>query len=285
MFVISRVFNVLTCKLIIIPDRFHDTINKLLTEYIYPGKSHLVKLIRTLPGTPHEIVHDHHGKTENLHGKFAQRPTTIQKQTNVDGSAEQSEHTINARQALYVLHKQAQDLPSASESERPGCMQVSHSRAHLFVSRFLWSSSSSSAAPKRSLIARAPFAGSAGIPTPMASLTTAPEMKPKRHQNVLVMRHGDRMDNFVESWLREAARPWDPPLYEAGRERASRTGMELRTQLGFPIDRVVVSPFVRCVETASEVVSALSAAGERASATRRAVLPIDPPAIKVCRNN
>ncbi|KAK4752316.1 hypothetical protein SAY87_021114 [Trapa incisa] len=107
----------------------------------------------------------------------------------------------------------------------------------------------------------------------------------KLYQNVLVMRHGDRLDNFVpdvKAWVRETARPWDPPLYEAGRHRSHGTGVELRTQLGFTIDRVVVSPFMRCVETASEVVSALLASEERAGAAKSAVAPIDLPAIKVC---
>ncbi|KAK4752319.1 hypothetical protein SAY87_021117 [Trapa incisa] len=117
----------------------------------------------------------------------------------------------------------------------------------------------------------------------MASLdATAPA---KRYQNILVMRHGDRLDNFVsdvDAWVRETARPWDPVLYEAGRHRASVTGVELRTQLGFNIDRVIVSPFMRCVETASEVVSALFTPGETAGAACRSVVPMDPPKIKIC---
>lgn len=40
--------------------------------------------------------------------------------------------------------------------------------------------------------------------------------EPQRHQYVIVMRHGERMDNFAESWLSEAARPWDPPLVRSG---------------------------------------------------------------------
>ncbi|KAH9603046.1 hypothetical protein KSS87_006281 [Heliosperma pusillum] len=79
-------------------------------------------------------------------------------------------------------------------------------------------------------------------------------------QNVIVMRHGDRRDNFDPNWVKTAARPWDPPLIEEGRARAFRTGLELRDSLGFPINRVFVSPFLRCVETASEAVSALCSA-------------------------
>ncbi|KAE8721114.1 hypothetical protein F3Y22_tig00016725pilonHSYRG00011 [Hibiscus syriacus] len=55
-----------------------------------------------------------------------------------------------------------------------------------------------------------------------------------------------------------AARPWDPPLIDNSLARAFKAGRILRTLLPFPIHhRVFVSPFLRCVQTASEVVSAL----------------------------
>ncbi|KMS99973.1 hypothetical protein BVRB_1g018150 isoform A [Beta vulgaris subsp. vulgaris] len=76
-------------------------------------------------------------------------------------------------------------------------------------------------------------------------------------QNVLVMRHGDRMDNFVPTWVSTAERPWDPPLVDAGKSRAFKVGNEFRTQLGFPIHRVFVSPFLRCIQTASQVITAI----------------------------
>ncbi|KAM1262722.1 hypothetical protein ACFX13_028486 [Malus domestica] len=78
-------------------------------------------------------------------------------------------------------------------------------------------------------------------------------------QNVVVMRHGDRIDNFEPLWTSQSPRPWDPPLIEEGKLRAFCTGTKLRSDLGFPIHRVFVSPFVRCVETAVQVVTALSA--------------------------
>ncbi|PKI56627.1 hypothetical protein CRG98_023010 [Punica granatum] len=100
----------------------------------------------------------------------------------------------------------------------------------------------------------------------MGSLISLAPAQPQRYQSVVVMRHGERMDNFVESWLSKAARPWDPPLFDDGHSRSFRTGMELRTQLGYPIHRVIVSPFLRCVETASEVASALCAIDENSDA-------------------
>lgn len=77
-------------------------------------------------------------------------------------------------------------------------------------------------------------------------------------QNVLVMRHGDRIDNEQPLWISKATRPWDPPLVTIGKTRASTIGKKLRS-VGFPIHRVIVSPFLRCLQTAAEVVRALCA--------------------------
>lgn len=80
-----------------------------------------------------------------------------------------------------------------------------------------------------------------------------------RFQHLIVMRHGDRIDNFEPLWTANAERPWDPPLVEAGRVRAFCTGRKLReARVGFPIHRVFVSPFLRCIQTAREVAIALS---------------------------
>ncbi|KAF3496485.1 hypothetical protein DY000_02056721 [Brassica cretica] len=73
------------------------------------------------------------------------------------------------------------------------------------------------------------------------------------YQNVFVMRHGDRLDNFNRHWAATAARPWDPPVSQNGLVRAFQTGQRIRSQTGSPIHRVFVSPFFRCVHTASEV--------------------------------
>lgn len=100
-------------------------------------------------------------------------------------------------------------------------------------------------------------------------------------QNVVVMRHGDRIDNFEPLWTTTAARPWDPPLVEKGRVRAFRTGRDLKSRLGFPIHRVFVSPFLRCVQTASEVVSALCAVDEYPDVTCGDRIAIDSSKVKV----
>lgn len=110
-----------------------------------------------------------------------------------------------------------------------------------------------------------------------AAQTRAPES----YQNVVVMRHGDRIDNFEPLWVSTATRPWDPPLFQAGRVRAIRTGRWFRKSLGFPIHRVFVSPFLRCVQTASEVVTALCAIHDDLDAFVGDAIPIDPSKVKV----
>ncbi|KAJ4905316.1 Phosphoglycerate mutase family protein [Raphanus sativus] len=79
------------------------------------------------------------------------------------------------------------------------------------------------------------------------------------HQNVIVMRHGDRADKREPLWVVTAVRPWDPPLVHEGKVQAFQTGQRIRSEVGFPIHRVIVSPFLRCIQTAAEVVAALSA--------------------------
>ncbi|KAE8676784.1 putative Myb-like HTH transcriptional regulator family protein [Hibiscus syriacus] len=68
-----------------------------------------------------------------------------------------------------------------------------------------------------------------------------------------------KKDNFDPTWIKTAERPWDPPLIDNGLARAFKAGRILRTLLPFRIHRVFVSPFFRCVQTASEVVAALCA--------------------------
>ncbi|KAA8520464.1 hypothetical protein F0562_014720 [Nyssa sinensis] len=116
----------------------------------------------------------------------------------------------------------------------------------------------------------------------MGSLPT-PTSNGDRHQfcqNVVVMRHGDRIDNFEPLWATTAERPWDPPLVDAGKVRAFCSGRKLRTHLGFPIHRVFVSPFLRCIQTASEVVSALCAIDDDPNDMTSDKVKIDPSKLK-----
>lgn len=108
--------------------------------------------------------------------------------------------------------------------------------------------------------------------------------QPQFHQKVIVMRHGDRLDNVVPRWAATAPRPWDPPLADDGRIRAFGTGDKFRKLLDFPIHRVFVSPFLRCLETAAEVVTALCAVDRKSDdpndLTSKGVV-MDPSKIKV----
>ncbi|CAN0920015.1 hypothetical protein LINGRAHAP2_LOCUS31789 [Linum grandiflorum] len=91
----------------------------------------------------------------------------------------------------------------------------------------------------------------------MESSSPAPNTDSQHYQNIVVMRHGDRMDNFDHNWTKTAPRPWDPPLVDSGLARAFDTGRKFRTDLDFPIHRVFVSPFLRCIQTAAQAVTAL----------------------------
>lgn len=101
------------------------------------------------------------------------------------------------------------------------------------------------------------------------------------YQNVVVMRHGDRIDNLDPLWISNATQPWDPPLIQEGRVRAFCTGRKFRNIFGFPLHRVFVSPFLRCIHTASEVIVALSSVDENPDALTGHSLTIDPSKLKV----
>ncbi|KAF9607720.1 hypothetical protein IFM89_038604 [Coptis chinensis] len=79
------------------------------------------------------------------------------------------------------------------------------------------------------------------------------------------MRHGDRLDCEDPLWKSTAERPWDPPLSDTGKARAFAIGKQLKDNLSAPIHRVIVSPFLRCVQTASQIVSALCTVDKNAN--------------------
>ncbi|GJP40887.1 hypothetical protein CLOM_g552 [Closterium sp. NIES-68] len=81
----------------------------------------------------------------------------------------------------------------------------------------------------------------------------------QRRQHVFVMHHGERADAADPLWARRegAERPWDPPLSEWGKYQAYEVGMRLR-QEGWGVTRIVCAPYLRCVETALELLLALT---------------------------
>lgn len=113
-----------------------------------------------------------------------------------------------------------------------------------------------------------------------SSSSTAPVDR-EQIQHVVVMRHGDRIDSMVPLWIATAKRPFDPPLAEPGKVRAFCTGRKLRNNLGFPIHRVFVSPFLRCIETASEAIRGLCAINDDPLEMTSDNITIDPSKIKV----
>lgn len=83
---------------------------------------------------------------------------------------------------------------------------------------------------------------------------------------VVVARHGERWDYIQRdagnNWIATAPRPWDPPLSPNGFKQATRLGDHLFSKLTKdlqlpPISAVYSSPFLRCRQTACQVVEAL----------------------------
>lgn len=111
--------------------------------------------------------------------------------------------------------------------------------------------------------------------------STSKNQTPEYYQNVVVMRHGDRVDNFDPLWISTAQRPWDPPLVQEGRVRSFCTGRKFRNVFKYQLHRVYVSPFLRCVQTAAEAVIALSAVDDSPEALTGESVRFDPSKIKV----
>lgn len=72
--------------------------------------------------------------------------------------------------------------------------------------------------------------------------------------SVCIARHGIRLDFADPEWFKTAARPYDPPLAPAGVMQARELAQRLHTER---IAHIFSSPFLRCVETASEIASLL----------------------------
>ncbi|MFH4979267.1 hypothetical protein AB6A40_005976 [Gnathostoma spinigerum] len=73
---------------------------------------------------------------------------------------------------------------------------------------------------------------------------------------IWAVRHGERIDNIDKTWYIRAPRgAWDdPPLSERGIQQAKECGSYFATQC---IDAIICSPFIRCVQTATEITLAI----------------------------
>lgn len=73
-------------------------------------------------------------------------------------------------------------------------------------------------------------------------------------QTVWIARHGNRLDFVNPEWFNTADRPYDPPLSGDGIIQAKELGQRL---VGEGIRHIFASPFLRTVQTASQVADIL----------------------------
>ncbi len=73
-------------------------------------------------------------------------------------------------------------------------------------------------------------------------------------KRIIVLRHGERMDRYVESlggdWLSTAARPQDPTLSMNGENQIKEVGKNIKKFIQAPV-KILCSPLIRCVQTAT----------------------------------
>ncbi|KJE94406.1 hypothetical protein CAOG_05049 [Capsaspora owczarzaki ATCC 30864] len=74
-------------------------------------------------------------------------------------------------------------------------------------------------------------------------------------RTIYIVRHAERLDLVDATWIPAAARPWDPPVSEHGLRQARHTGSRLAR---YPVARVFTSPFLRCMQTAAEIVAGMA---------------------------
>ena len=83
---------------------------------------------------------------------------------------------------------------------------------------------------------------------------------------LLQVRHGHRIDNFVDDWTEKAEKPYDPPLTDEGKEAALALGKEF---LAMPEEVrptvIIASPFTRCLETAAGIAKGLGLSSMQAN--------------------
>ena len=81
---------------------------------------------------------------------------------------------------------------------------------------------------------------------------------PFRSSCLVVMRHGQRLDDIMDDWETSTCRPWDPPLTPHGHKQARQAGRRLQGKCGDRIMHIYSSPFKRCLQTAVGVARANS---------------------------
>lgn len=74
-------------------------------------------------------------------------------------------------------------------------------------------------------------------------------------QTVWIARHGNRLDFVNPEWFNTAARRYDPPLSEDGFVQAAELAQRLK---GEDINHIFASPFLRTIQTATEIAKVLN---------------------------
>ena len=74
-------------------------------------------------------------------------------------------------------------------------------------------------------------------------------------QTVWITRHGNRLDFVNPEWFNTADKRYDPPLSEDGFVQAAELGQRLKRE---QIDHIFASPFLRTIQTATEIAQVLN---------------------------
>lgn len=76
---------------------------------------------------------------------------------------------------------------------------------------------------------------------------------------LIVLRHGERADAVKSENWKDPVYPYDPPLTVLGHEQAKEAAIRIHSSLSSAEKvRVVCSPFLRCIQTATHVADELN---------------------------
>ena len=89
----------------------------------------------------------------------------------------------------------------------------------------------------------------------MATPTALPATAHPTTVQVVIVRHGERLDEVPDAAVLNDRPNWDPPLTRNGMKQGAQAGLRLRSML--PFDRMYVSPCTRTLQTASHAAAQL----------------------------
>ena len=76
---------------------------------------------------------------------------------------------------------------------------------------------------------------------------------------LIVLRHGERADADKSQEWKDPVYPYDPPLTVLGHEQAKEAAVRIHASLASTENvRVVCSPFLRCLQTATHIMDKLN---------------------------